>query len=79
MGPLAIAWSEGDWLAGSGKLEQCFIGKIILTRKSINERLPFKIIIPSFQHSIIPSGLHETCSIKNDVISISCTISDIFN
>jgi hypothetical protein len=48
MGPLAIAWSEGDWLAGSGKLEQCFIGKIILTRKSINERLPFKIIIPSF-------------------------------
>jgi hypothetical protein len=71
MGPLAIAWSEGDWLSGSGKLEQCFIGKIILTRKSINERLPFK--------TIIPSGLHETCSIKNDVISISCTISNIFN
>jgi hypothetical protein len=32
--------------------------------------------IPIFHHSIIPSGLHETCSTKNDVISISCTISE---
>ena len=32
--------------------------------------------IPIFHHSIIPSGLHETCSTKNGVISISCTISE---
>jgi len=56
MGPLAIAWSEGDWLAGSGKLEQCFICKIILTRKSINERLPYKIIFPTFHHSLSQTG-----------------------
>jgi len=35
--------------------------------------------IPIFHHSIIPSGLHETCSTKNDVISISCTISETYN
>jgi hypothetical protein len=35
--------------------------------------------IPTFQHSIIPSGLHETCSTKNDVISIICTISETLN
>ena len=34
--------------------------------------------IPIFHHSIIPSGLHETCSIKNVVISISCRISDTY-
>jgi len=34
-----------------------------------------QINIPIFHYSIIPSGLHETCSIENDVISISCTIS----
>jgi hypothetical protein len=28
--------------------------------------------IPIFHHSIITSGLHETCSIINIVISISC-------
>jgi len=35
--------------------------------------------IPIFHHSIIPSGLHETCSIKDIVISISCRISETFN
>jgi hypothetical protein len=34
--------------------------------------------IPIFHHSIIPSGLHETCSTRNGVISISCTISETF-
>jgi hypothetical protein len=38
-----------------------------------------QINIPIFHHSIIPSGLHETCSTKNGVISISCTISETFN
>jgi len=32
--------------------------------------------IPIFHYSIIPSGLHETCSTKNGVISISCTICE---
>jgi hypothetical protein len=35
--------------------------------------------IPIFHHSIIPSGLHETCSIKNIVISISCRNSETSN
>ncbi len=35
--------------------------------------------IPIFHHSIIPSGLHERCSNRNAVISISCTISETFN
>jgi hypothetical protein len=35
-----------------------------------------QINIPIFHHSIIPSGLQETCSIKNAVIAISCTISE---
>ncbi len=35
--------------------------------------------IPIFHHSIIPSGLHETCSTKKDVISISCTIYETYN
>jgi len=29
--------------------------------------------------AIITSGLHETCSIKNTVISISCRISETLN
>ncbi len=32
--------------------------------------------IPIFHHSIIPSGLNETCSIKITVISMSYTISE---
>ena len=32
--------------------------------------------IPLLHHSIIPSGLHETCSIQNTVISICCRISE---
>ena len=35
--------------------------------------------IPIFQHSIIPSGLHERCSTKNAAISIGCRISETFN
>jgi len=35
--------------------------------------------IPIFHHSIIPSGLHETCSIKNAVISVSYRISETFS
>jgi len=39
---------------GSGKLDQWFIGETLSTRKLINERLPYKIIIPTFQYSIVP-------------------------
>jgi len=35
--------------------------------------------IPIFHHSIIPSGLNETCSIKIIVISMSYTISETFS
>ena len=35
--------------------------------------------IPIFEYSTIPSGLHETCSTKNTVISASCRISETFN
>ena len=35
--------------------------------------------IPIFHHSIIPSRLHEICSIQNTVISISCRNSETFN
>jgi len=31
---------------------------------------------PIFHHSIIPSGLNETCSIKTTVISMGYTISE---
>jgi len=34
--------------------------------------------IPIFHHSIIPSGLHETCSTKNGVLSIGFTVSKTF-
>jgi len=37
-----------------------------------------QINIPIFHHSITPSGLHGTCSIKNTVISISCRNSETF-
>ena len=43
-------WNNG--ILGSGKLRQWFIGKTLLTRKLINERLPCKIIIPTFQYSL---------------------------
>ena len=40
---------------------------------------PIQTNIPIFHHSIIPFGLHETCSIKNALISVSCRISDTLN
>ena len=43
-------WNNG--ILGSGKLRQWFIGKTLLTRKLINERLPYKIIIPTLQYSL---------------------------
>jgi hypothetical protein len=45
-------WNTG--IMGSGRLGQWFVGKTLLTRKLINERLPYKTIIPLFHHSIIP-------------------------
>jgi len=46
MGSSAIAWSEGDWRSGSGKIvqsRQVGISKIILTWKIINEKLIYKL------------------------------------
>ena len=37
---------------------------------------PIQTNIPIFHHSIIPFGLHETCSIKNALISVSCRNSE---
>ncbi len=52
------------------------IGKIPLDREAI--KCISSLFKPIFHHSIIPSGLHETCSTRNGVISISCTISETF-
>jgi hypothetical protein len=59
---------------GSGKMGYWSIGKIPLDREAI--KCISSLFKPIFHHSIIPSGLHETCSTKNAVISISCTISE---
>jgi hypothetical protein len=40
-------WKIG--ILGSGKLRQWLIGKTLLTRKLMNEKLPCKIIIPLSQ------------------------------
>ena len=53
------------------------IGKIPLDREAIKSIS--SLFKSTFQYSIIPSGLHETCSIKNTVISISCRISETSN
>jgi len=45
-------WKNG--IMGSGKLGHWFVGKTQLKKKLVNERLPYKIIIPTFQYSIIP-------------------------
>jgi len=42
-------WNTG--IMGSGRLGQWFVGKTLLTRKLINEKLPLK---PTFHYSIIP-------------------------
>jgi len=56
-------WNNG--ILGSGKLREWFIGKTLLTRKSINEKLPYKIIIPTFQYSIIPGVRQYATASKN--------------
>jgi len=43
-------WEIG--ILGSGKLRQWFIDKTLLTRKLINEKLSYKIIIPTFQYPL---------------------------
>jgi hypothetical protein len=65
-------WNVG--IRGSGKMGYWSIGKIVLDRDAI--KCISSLFKPPFHHSIIPSGLYETCSIKNDVISISCRISE---
>jgi hypothetical protein len=62
---------------GSGKMEYWSIGKIPLYREAI--KCISSLFKPTFQHSIIPSALYETYSIKNAVISISCRISRTYN
>jgi hypothetical protein len=37
---------------GSGRLGQWFVGNTLLTRKLINERFPYKTIIPIFHYSM---------------------------
>jgi len=55
------------------------LAKFLLTGKLINEKLPFKINIPLFHHSIIPSARQELKPHKILLISISCRISETFN
>jgi hypothetical protein len=43
-------WKIG--ILGSGKLRQWLIDKTLLTRKLMNEKLPYKIIIPTLQYSL---------------------------
>jgi len=69
---------------GSGKMGLSFIAKTLLTRKSINEKIPHKIIpangifdIPTFQYSIIPCARQYPTASKLLLISISCRNSDI--
>ncbi len=53
------------------------IGKIPLDREAII--CMSSLFKPIFQYSNIPSRLHEICSIKNTVISISCRNFETFN
>jgi hypothetical protein len=53
MGDLVLSnVKEGNWVSG-------LLAKLLLTGKLINEKLPFKINIPIFHHSIIPSAGQE--------------------
>ncbi len=52
------------------------IGKIPLDREAI--KCMSSLFKPTFQYSIIPSGLNETCSIKITVITTSYTISETY-
>jgi len=45
-----------QWNIGFWETAAVVIGKTLLTRKLINERLPCKFIIPTFQYSIIPGA-----------------------
>jgi len=65
-------WNNG--ILGSGKLRQWFIGKTLLTRKLINDRVPYKIIIPTFQYSICEAIRNSLKTII--LISMSCKISE---
>jgi hypothetical protein len=63
-------WNNGCTCLGQGE----GLAKIPLDRevnKSVNS-----LFKSTFQYSTIPFGLHETCSITNIVISISCTNSE---
>jgi hypothetical protein len=62
---------------GSGKIAYWSIGKIPLDREAI--KCMSSLFKPTFHYSIIPSGLHETCSIKNVAISIRGRNSDTFS
>jgi len=61
-------WNDG--IMFSGNMGHWSIGKIPLEREAIKGMS--SLFKPPFHYSIIPSGLHETCSIKTVVISISC-------
>jgi hypothetical protein len=52
--PKTQVWAREQWkigILGSGKLRQWFIDKTLLTRKLIDEKLPYKIITPTFHYS----------------------------
>jgi hypothetical protein len=41
-------------MMGSEKMGHWFVGKNHVDRETINDRIPFKISISTFHHSIIP-------------------------
>jgi len=67
-------WNNGCTCLGQGE----GLAKSLLPGRLLNSNFLIQINIPIFHHSIIPFGLHETCSITNTVISISCRISETF-
>jgi len=70
-------WNTG--IMGSGRLGQWFVGKTLFPRKFINERFPYKTIIPIFHHSIIPSARQELKPHKSPLFSISCRNTETYN
>jgi hypothetical protein len=64
-------WNTG--IMGSGRLGQWFVGKTLLTRELINERLPYKTVIPLFHVR------GKNSKLKIPLFSISCRIADTFN
>jgi hypothetical protein len=57
-------WSTG--ILGSGKLRQWFIGKTLLTRKLIDERLACKIIPANDGIFDIPTSQYSRCEAIRD-------------